>query len=140
LHDPELDLGVPEGPTYHSKWLSVFNSLSGKGLLHKTPWSLFADYYDRIKPRDGEFWVTMGRINELGRSGFDDVRKAYIHRRWADQWIEIHPDDAKRLAIESGDQVRIENDDGRVRHRDVGAIKEEYGAAIPFPVLGNAGL
>ncbi|MBI4612347.1 MAG: arsenate reductase (azurin) large subunit [Planctomycetes bacterium] len=111
LHDPALDMGDPEGPTVHMKWMTAFNTHSGKGLLHKTPWSLFADFYERIRPREGEFWVTNGRINEVWQSAFDDARRPYIQQRWPEQWVEIHPEDAARLGIESGDRVRITNDD-----------------------------
>lgn len=67
LHDSTQKLGSPEGPTTHSKWLTQFNAHTGKALLIKSPWTLFADFYARIKPnRDmGEYWVTGGRINEL---------------------------------------------------------------------------
>lgn len=111
LHDSTLDPGVPEGPTVHKKWLTAFNSQSGKGLLHKSPWELFADFYDRIKPREGEFWVDNGRMNENWQSLFDDLRRPYIMKRWPESWVEIHPDDAARLGIESGDRVVLENDD-----------------------------
>ena len=111
LHDGETDFGVPVGPTVHAKWLSSFNSHTGKGLLHKTPWSEFADFYERITPKEDELWVTMGRINEIWQTFFDDWRKPYIKRRWPMQAIEIHPDDAGPRGIESGDLVRIQNDD-----------------------------
>ncbi|MEM7317378.1 MAG: molybdopterin-dependent oxidoreductase, partial [Planctomycetota bacterium] len=49
LHDHDMDFGVPEGPTVHMKWMHAFSSHSGKALLHKTPWDLFGDFYERIK-------------------------------------------------------------------------------------------
>ncbi|MDA2934118.1 arsenate reductase (azurin) large subunit [Acidobacteria bacterium AH-259-D05] len=111
LHDHETEFGVPEGPTVHAKWLTAFSTQSGKALLHKTPWNLFSDFFERIKPGRDEFWVTNGRINEVWQSAFDDMRRPYIMQRWPEQWAEIHPEDARRLGIESGDRVRIENDD-----------------------------
>ena len=111
LHDSNMDFGVPEGPTVHMKWMSAFGSHSGKAVLHKTPWSLFEDFYDRITPKGDEFWVTCGRINEIWQTMFDDSRRDYIRNRWPDQWVEIHPEDAKRYDIESGDEVQITNND-----------------------------
>ena len=111
LHDLDLDFGEPEGPTVHAKWLTAFGTQTGKALLHKTPWDLFSDFYERIKPGKDEFWVTTGRINEIWQSAFDDRRRPYIMQRWPEQWVEIHPTDAARLKIESGDRIRIENDD-----------------------------
>ena len=113
LHDSTLKLGVPEGPTSHAKWLTRFNSHTGKALLIKSPWGLFADFYARIKPdpEKGEFWLTSGRINELWQSGFDDLRKPYLAHRWPGNFVELHPDVAKKYGVESGDVVRLTNDD-----------------------------
>ncbi len=111
LHDHDTDFGDPEGPTVHQKWLSAFKTQSGKALLNKTPWELFSDFYERIQPKGDELWVTNGRINEIWQSLFDDARKPYIMQRWPDNWLEIHPDDAKARGIESGDRVRVESGD-----------------------------
>lgn len=59
-----------------------------------------------------------GRINEIWQSGFDDVRKPYTRARWPDTWVEIHPDDARRHGIESGDLVRMFSDDILVQKGD----------------------
>ena len=113
LHDSTLQLGSPEGPTTHAGWLTRFDSHSGKALLLKSPWELFSDFYARITPdpKKREFWLTTGRINELWQSGFDDSRKPYLHNRWPDTWVEIHPDDAAKYGIESGDIVQMYSDD-----------------------------
>jgi arsenite oxidase large subunit len=111
LHDSTLKLGTPEGPTIHTKTMSTFSTHSGKALLQKTPWSLFSDFYERITPKGDELWITSGRINEIWQSGYDDQRRPYIMQRWPESWVEIHPDDAKKRGIESGDRVRMVNDD-----------------------------
>lgn len=113
LHDPELKIGPPEGPTVHPKWLFEFDSHSGKALLLKTPWEVVSDYQTRITPdpAKGEFWLTTGRVNEKWQSGADDARKPVIHARWPENYIEIHPDDAAKYEIESGDYVRLFSDD-----------------------------
>ena len=113
LHDSTLELGAPEGPTMHHKWLTHFKTQSGKAVLNKSPWELFSDFYERITPdrSKGEMWLTSGRINEIWQSGADDVRKPYMFNRWPDTWVEIHPDDAEEFGIESGDEVRMWNDD-----------------------------
>ncbi len=117
LHDTTLELGSPEGPTVHAKWLTHFNSHSGKALLLKSPWELWSDFYERVTPdpAKGEFWLSTGRINEIWQSAFDDVRKPYIKQRWPDTWVEIHPDDAAQYGIESGDLVRMFSDDIQVQ-------------------------
>jgi arsenite oxidase large subunit len=113
LHDSTLKLGTPEGPTTHHKWLTHFKTQSGKAVLNKSPWELFEDFFERIKPDadKGEYWLTTGRINEIWQSAFDDIRKPYLKNRWPDTWMEMHPDDAARHGIESGDIVRMWSDD-----------------------------
>ncbi len=112
IHDVTLKLGAPEGPTIHPKWLTHFRSQTGKAMFNKTPWELFADFYDYIKPdrSKGEFWITNGRINEVWQSHFDDLRKPYTENRWPEPFIEINPEDAADLGVESGDYVRLFND------------------------------
>lgn len=66
LHDPEMDYGVPEGPTVHTPWLSAFGSHTGKALLHKTPWDLFSDFYDRILPN--QCGSTLRVVNAVGNT------------------------------------------------------------------------
>ncbi len=111
LHDGDLKLGDPEGPTIHSKWLKEFNTHSGKALLQRSPWDMWSDFYQRITPKGDELWLTLGRINEVWQSGFDDTRKPYIMQRWPDNFVEIHPDDAAARGIESGDEVELYSDD-----------------------------
>jgi arsenite oxidase large subunit len=113
LHDSTLELDEPEAPTVHHKWLTHFKSQSGKAVLNKSPWELFADFYERITPdpEKGEYWLTSGRINEIWQSGFDDIRKPYMLNRWPDTFVEIHKDLAEEHGIESGDEVRLWSDD-----------------------------
>lgn len=113
LHDstyPHLETG-PEGFTADLKVIYSFNTQSGKANFIKSPWWIFEDFYDAIKPRDDELWVTNGRINEIWQTGFDDMeRRPYIQQRWPEAFLEIHPDDAKVRGIESGDYVEAYSD------------------------------
>ena len=114
IHDSTLKLPVtgPEGPTVHKKWMTQFNTHSGKAQFLKSPWfGMFDDFFDFMRPkRDDEVWVINGRLNELWQSGYDDLRRPYIVQRWPANFLEIHPDDAERLGIESGDEVRVYSD------------------------------
>lgn len=108
LHDSEWKLPDDHfGERYiDPKNLVAFNTQSGKANWLKSPWDVFSDFFDFIKPKDDELWVTNGRINEIWQSGFDDVeRRPYITQRWPENFIELHPDDAKARGIESGDMV-----------------------------------
>ncbi len=108
LHDSETKLpdSYPEGFTTDFKLLTAFNTHQGKANFIKSPWWLFKDFYENIKPKGDELWVSNGRINEIWQSGFDDVqRRPYITQRWPTTFLEVHPDDAKKRGIESGDMV-----------------------------------
>lgn len=139
LHDSTLEIDSPEGPTMHHKWLTHFKSHSGKAVLNMSPWELFEDFYERIKPdpEKGEFWLTTGRINEIWQSGFDDVRKPYMKNRWPDTFVEIHPQDAAPYGIESGDEVRLFSDDILVQ---TGGWVKIKGSDASFTSLMEQGL
>jgi arsenite oxidase large subunit len=96
------------GTNMMSKKWTHFKSQTGRVNIQKHPWSLFSDYWEWMKPKGEELWHTNGRINEVWQSGFDDVdRRAYISQRWPENWTEIHPDDAAKRGIESGDRVML---------------------------------
>ncbi len=112
LHDSTLKEGNSYGLTaIKPLWLRKFKTKTGRANLLKAPWELFADYWEFMKPKDDELWVTTGRINEFWQSGFDDQkRRPYLKNRWPDNWLEIHPDDAKARGIENGDRVKVWSD------------------------------
>ncbi|MGR6779802.1 molybdopterin-dependent oxidoreductase [Moritella viscosa] len=120
LHDTEMTAATlaekglangPQGQNVLKKQLTAFNSQTGKINLQKHPWDLFSDFYAWLQPREDELWFSNGRVNEIWQSGFDDVeRRAYVQQRWPENWVEIHPEDAKKRGIESGDQVMMYSD------------------------------
>lgn len=112
LHDIArvLPENGPAGATVFNKKLTHFNSQTGKCNLQKAPWDLFSSYWEWLKPREGEIWMTSGRINERWQSGYDDRRRPYIVQRWPENWIELHPADAERFGVESGDYVMLHSD------------------------------
>lgn len=112
-HDTERVLPEtgPVGRTVWKKWFTHFNSQTGKINLMKSPWNIWSDFYEWIAPKGDELWVTNGRVNEIWESGFDDVeRRPYITQRWPENWLEIHPGDAKKYGIENGDYVNVYSD------------------------------
>lgn len=109
LHDTQrvLDWNGAEGLNVFNKKLTHFNSQTGKCNIQKSPWGLFSDYWEWMSPKDDELWCSSGRSNERWQSGFDDRRRPYIVQRWPENWVELHPDDAKERGIESGDMVMM---------------------------------
>ncbi|MCP4908500.1 MAG: arsenate reductase (azurin) large subunit [bacterium] len=113
FHDSTLELPKtgPEALTWMHKTFKSFKTQTGRPHLLKSPWFIFADFYDAIKPKGDELWVSSGRMNEVWQSGFDDVqRRPYIIQRWPENILEIHPEDAKARGIESGDVVEAYSD------------------------------
>jgi len=120
LHDTNLtqeqvaEMIGPDGAEAASminKKMTHFNSQTGKVNLQKHPWELFSDFWKWISPKKDELWFSTGRINEVWQSGFDDVeRRPYCTQRWPENWVELHPDDAKKRGIESGDRVMMYSD------------------------------
>jgi len=103
---------LQSGANFISKKMTHFNSQTGKCNLQKFRWSLHSDLWNWLKPRkgSGELWMANGRTNEIWQSKFDDFRRPYIMQRWPENWCEIHPDDAARHGIESGDRVVLYSD------------------------------
>lgn len=112
LHDTTRVLPEtgPFGKNVFNKKLTHFNTQTGKCNIQKAPWDLFSSYWEWLKPREGEIWISSGRINERWQSGYDDRRRPYIVQRWPENWIEIHPKVAKAYGIESGDYVQVYSD------------------------------
>ncbi|MEM8689070.1 MAG: arsenate reductase (azurin) large subunit [Pseudomonadota bacterium] len=112
LHDTTRTLPAdgPAGANVFNKKLTHFNSQTGKCNIQKAPWSLFSDYWEWLSPKGDELWCTSGRINERWQSGYDDRRRPYIVQRWPENWVELHPDDAKERGIENGDYVMLYSD------------------------------
>ncbi len=128
LHDPENDWGEVEGDTKDQKWLYAFGTHTGKANILKTPWvnDSWSDFYEAIKPRaeKGEIWITNGRVNETWQSGFDDLRKPFLAKRWPWPHIVIHPDDAAPQGIASGDLVEGFNDTVYVQSGEPIGVKD----------------
>lgn len=129
LHDPSNDWGEIEGDSVQRKWLVSFDTHSGKAVLLKSPWKWpgWIQFYDAIKPRPekDELWITNGRVNETWQSGFDDLRKPYMSQRWPYPFLFLHPDDAKRRGIESGDLAQVYNDTVYVQSGEPQGVKED---------------
>ncbi|ULA65221.1 MAG: Arsenite oxidase subunit AioA [Nitrospira sp.] len=60
------------------------------------------------------FWVNNGRSNQGWQTLYDDLRKPYVIGREPLPHVEIHPQDATILGVESGDLVELFNPYGTV--------------------------
>lgn len=58
------------------------------------------------------FFFTNGRINVAWQTMYNDVDMPFQDERVPMAWLEVHPDDAGKLQVESGDLVEVFNDFG----------------------------
>ena len=109
LHDTtrSLPFSGAEGANIFNKKILAFNSQTGKLNMMKSPWDLFSDFWEWLKPKGSELWASNGRTNELWQSMFDDNRQPYKKQRNPFQFLEIHPKDARKRGIQSGDFVMV---------------------------------
>ncbi|MBI4083920.1 MAG: molybdopterin-dependent oxidoreductase, partial [Candidatus Lambdaproteobacteria bacterium] len=132
LHDTtrrdSLPESGPDGANVWNKKFTHFNTQTGKCNLEKSPWDLFSDYWEWMKPKGDELWLTNGRINEVWQSGFDDAeRRPLIRQRWPENFVEIHPADAKARGIVSGDRVMLYSERVPVFRRTIlGVYADDY--------------
>jgi arsenite oxidase large subunit len=106
LHDETLAESEPAAPIVRR-----FKTSSGKAMFIRGDWRMAEPTFDRYKPKAGELWVINGRINHIWQTMFDDLRKPYVRQRYPSNFLFMNIADAKPLGIESGDLVRVENDD-----------------------------
>lgn len=59
-----------------------------------------------------DFWINSGRANDVWQSAYHDKFNEKITGRYPLAFIEINPQDAKKLGIDSGDVVEVYNDFG----------------------------
>ena len=107
--------GTPEGTVRLHEDMK-FKNTNGKSAFVLVDLEAVKERNTLLGPNEEEFWVLTGRVNHLWQSLYDDKRKPHLIQRYPVPFIEIHPDDASRLGIVSGDMVAIESD--RVRTQD----------------------
>jgi len=87
-----------------------FKTDSGKANFVKPDWEAVSARLDILAPADDEYYVINGRVNALWNNLGDMRRMAYHVDRWPQNFLEISPDDASTLGVESGDWVRVYSD------------------------------
>ncbi len=89
----------------------TFFTKSHKAIFIHSDWEgLPAQLYQQLAPQKDEFWVINGRVDELWQTMYTHQRVPFIRERWPSNAVEIHPDDARRLGIQSGDMVSISSE------------------------------
>jgi nitrate reductase (cytochrome) len=81
------------------------------------PAVLFRPFEDAAEVPDQEypFWLCTGRVLEHWHSGTMTRRVPELHKAVPEALCEIHPEDAKKLGIKTGDMVKVISRRGEVK-------------------------
>jgi nitrate reductase NapA len=96
-HDPY----VPAGAAFY--FYGNKEKTGGKAIIWARPYEPPAESPDDQYP----FWLTTGRVLEHWHTGSLTRRVKQLHQAVPEAYVEIHPDDARRLAIQAGEMVRL---------------------------------
>jgi arsenite oxidase large subunit len=91
-----------------------FGTKSGRAIFKVTPQPAMPQPVKRQVDKYN-FWVHSGRVNEIWQSNFHTSRLPNVKNRWPLAPLNIHPDDAREMGIQSGDLLQLYNDYGSVR-------------------------
>ncbi len=104
-----------------------FATASGAAFFVLGNWATVKPRWERVRPRDGELWLTNMRTNAW-QSLYDDCRNDFRNGCLPDSILQLHPTDAAARGIENGDEVRMWRDDVRTANGEVVAA-EAFGMA-----------
>ncbi|GIX21437.1 MAG: periplasmic nitrate reductase [Gammaproteobacteria bacterium] len=99
---------VPAG----SGW-RFYGKPDGRAVIFALPYEPPAEAPDEDYP----FWLTTGRVLEHWHSGSMTMRVPELYRAVPQALVYMHPDDAERLQLRRGSEVRVISRRGEVRGR-----------------------
>jgi len=88
-----------------------FDTKDGKAQFLPSPWNGLPGTVETQKKKY-RFWVNNGRTNHIWQTAYHDRFLPFRRDRFPMSPLEINPQDAKELGIESGDIVELHNDFG----------------------------
>jgi len=79
------------------------------GNSDRRAWIWLRPYEPAAESPDAEypFWLNSGRVVEHWHTGSMTRRVPTLHRAMPNSYVEIHPDDADRIGVRSGEEVRL---------------------------------
>jgi len=116
---------VPAGAGYK---FYGYEQTGGKAVIWARPYEPPPEIPDAEYP----FWLTTGRVLEHWHSGSLTRRVPHLHRAVPAAYLEIHPDDARRLNVQNGERVRLVSRRGRI---ELDAVVDGRGRPLPGSVF-----
>ena len=121
-----FDPYVPAGAGYH--FYGNEKKTGGKAIIWARPYEPPAEVPDSDYP----FWLTTGRVLEHWHSGSMTRRVPQLHAAVLAAYVELHPDDARRLAVQAGERVRLVTRRGQL---ELNVVTEGRGQPLPGSVF-----
>ncbi|MBL0157849.1 MAG: molybdopterin-dependent oxidoreductase [Bryobacterales bacterium] len=96
---------------YHAKWDPAAKGKSWDfyGKPDRKAWIWFRPYEPAAESPDKEypFWLNTGRVVEHWHTGSLTRRIPILHQAVPNGYVEVNPNDAKRMGIRNGDRVKL---------------------------------
>jgi formate dehydrogenase major subunit len=123
---------TPEHPG--TQYLHQDKFARGRGLFHAIPYRKPAESPDKDYP----YWLTTGTLFSQYLSGSMTRRCGTLEREDPQVYVEINPEDARRLDVREGDAVRANSRRGTVRAKVMLTRRVKPGVVfIPMHFLEN---
>ncbi len=118
-----------------------FDTSDGRAHFKESPWQGLLKPVAKQKEKY-RFWINNGRSNHIWQTAYHDRYMAFRRGRYPMAYVEINPEDAAGLGVESGDIVDIHNDYGSVvamayLEPDIKRSQVFMLFAYPFGVAGD---
>ncbi len=93
-----------------SKKFDFYGKPEGRAIIWQRPYEPAAEEPDEEFP----FWLCTGRVIEHWHTGSMTRRIYPLHQAMPHSYVELHPDDAKRMGIKQGDKVKMVSRRGEI--------------------------
>lgn len=120
-----------QGKTPEDSPFAFYGNKNNKAIIWLRPYEPAAEVPDIEFP----FWLNTGRVIEHWHSGSMTRRIPILHQGVPNAYVELHPADAKRLGVKTGDSVRITSRRGSIvmpAQVEVRARPAEGQVFVPF--------
>ena len=101
----KYDPACSNGEDFH-----FYGKPDGKAVIWQRPYEPAAEEPDAEYP----FWLNTGRVVEHWHTGSMTRRIPVLHKAMPHSYVELNPNDAKRMQIKNGDNVKLTTRRGEI--------------------------